>query len=352
MRTPQAPSGDVAVLEEIAEWHDQVRREAGSAGAGYRAALQNLEKAVYTFAQAPQPERLDALLRSLGRMERSVAQHAGGVLRRGDRPRVRPLQGLTRHWVSAQPDAAVRIALALASIQAAGKRGEVGPIRGHLEPVACIGKSWGWGRHDDATVVWGGDSLIGNLCAVLERRVTEARAANLSPAPLSARFGVSAADIAEFLRDDSGLNDGRIADLIWAFGGLADSAWATLAKSHATRQAGDEQEPPNAYTLLKLALLPSEVTPPRGLGTRSWPRRPQPFESRPIALLHAGRMAEAIELAGRRLRVEGLPPLATDFLYAGSAARLEAALLIPVCGEAIGHLEQRVLQPPPDGGAT
>lgn len=346
LRTAATPSPNAHILDEIAIWREQLRRELSSAGPTYGTAVHALEAAMYRFAQHPdRAERLEALLRAMGRAEREAARYAAGALHRGAIVGLRPLQGLSARWLPAldSRDMAVEVALALASIRPVGDRGQLGPFRAHLEPALQKGQRWSWGLPGAPTVVWGNGTLVDNLGRVLERRITEASMHNLTPAPLAARYGVTVGTLAEFLANSVAEEDQRIADLLWAFGALTDGAWQHIA--HPARQAGVPQ-PPNAYAVLKLTLLPARGADLAQRQARIWGGERQPFEPRVVPLLRANRPEDAVRLAGRRLRVDGLPPLATDFAFGGDCARLEASLLIPLASSAVPGLERRVLKPP------
>jgi len=348
--TPQAPRARVGILAEIETWHRALRSAANAAS--YNVALRRLEAAMFAFTEFPDDMHLETLLRAMGRAEQTTADYAAGARRKDPAARVPSLlQGLSGRWLPEQGSPETRIALALAGTGEAGRNG-IEPLRIHLEPVEQIGQRWDWAAQDKPTVVWGGGDLVRNLCAVLERRTTEALQRQVAPASLNSRYGVRAGDIAAFLANE--LDDDRIGELLWAFTGLSEGFWARGLSGTTNRiDPGPEVDalpPPNAYTLLKLALLPSAPTWPtdRRSPARSWSINPRPFEQRLVGLLRAGQVREALVLAGRRLRIAGLPPLATDFLYAGDPARLEAALLIPICAASIRSLEDRVLAPRSD----
>ena len=342
IRTPEVPNTRAGLLGEVDGWHGELRRAAGGAGASFQVALRDLEEAMFRFAQFPEDDPLIALLQAMGRMEQAASRAVAAVRRRDQAaPVPRPLQGLSRRWLPEQgEDASVRIAAALAGIGAERKDGReaIGALRAHLEPVERKGRGWAWGPPDDPAVVWGGGGLVRDLCAILERRLTEALQRDHSPAPLSAPAGLSEGDVAAFL--DGRVDDRRIADLLWAFSALS-------ARMRGDVAFGGDEPLPNAYTLLKLTLLPQEPIPPSPAHRpgQSWRRQDdRVFEPRVVWLLRAGRLREALDLAGRRPRIAGLPPLATDFLFDGDLARLEAALLLPVSAAAIARLERRVLK--------
>lgn len=63
-----------------------------------------------------------------------------------------------------------------------------------------------------------------------------------------------------------------------------------------------------------------------------------------VPLLRAGRIADTMEIAERRLKSSGVVPLTSDFYYPESeGGRLAAALLIPIDQTAINEIAKLIL---------
>ncbi len=226
------------------------------------------------------------------------------------------------------------LAAALASITGEGKRGA---FRASLEPVEVKGGSVNW-TTDDAGAVWGASALDENLAAVLQRRSIDARGAGLSHPLMEGRRVASLRAVDLLLRGET--DDERIEELLR---GLALIDWRNDAASGGERM--DNSVPsslPRVYALLKLLFLPE--------GKLSRARQAEPIEIKHepsiIPLLRAGRVPDALEVAQRRLRASGLIAFTDQFHFPEeAAARLAAALLIPISARAATSLAERVLRP-------
>jgi CRISPR-associated protein Csx17 len=146
-----------------------------------------------------------------------------------------------------------------------------------------------------------------------------------------------------FLRrdtDDERIKDERLEELLR---GLALIDWRNdVATGAKQTDASVPPSLPRAYALLKLLFLPE--------GKLSRARQAEPVwikhEPSIIPLLRAGRAADALEVAQRRLRSSGLVAFTDQFHFPDEdGARLAAALLIPISARAATSLAETVLRP-------
>lgn len=270
-----------------------------------------LDDGIYAALTRGQPADLQSILETLGEIERWISKN--------DRVRAEHLKhplgafqtGLDAAWLKGADDRSVeyRIAAALASIPRSDK---VGPLRANLTPVDPL-KPWQWARHGSQQH-WIGGTFAQRLANVLRRRLLdEGRLGSSAPGKDGLR--ASLGEIAAFI--DGRVDDSRIERLLFGL---------SLLKWNGARLDGapDEQRPPHAYALLRLAFA-------RKIGRD----HVIPAESAILPLLLARRVPEACALAIRRLRSSGLDPvqcLAAETFRDASLdpERLAAALLIPV----------------------
>jgi CRISPR-associated protein Csx17 len=293
---------------------------------------EQIEEAIFDLCASGEAEHLRATLLALGEAEAEVA--------RGPRFReehgMQPLSGLSERWAHECDDetAEFEVAAALASI--GGEHGR-GAFRTSLEPVEVSGPFVSW-TTDDAGAVWGAGTLAENLSAVLHRRSVDARRDGLSH-PLTDGRRVASLDVVEsFL--NGGFDDERAEALLR---GLALIDWHHAAPRTLRPGAKDAPELPRAYALLKLLFLPE------GKFVREWGSEPVFIKHEPsvVPLLRAERVAEALEVAARRLRASGLIPFTSEFRYPeDEGPRLAAALLIPIGERDVRELARMVLRPP------
>lgn len=296
-------------------------------------ARKRIEEAIFKLCARGDVEDLRETFIALGAAE---AELANGERFRGEK-NVRPLTGLSLDWLWKRDDGRAefrcddgthefRIAAALASIRGAG---DVGALRSNLEPFDR--KTGQWGKNGNS-VVWSAAALEENLAAVLHRRSVEARMNSLSHPPLKSDYVASLEAVDAFLA--RGTDDHRIEEFLRAL--------VLLDWSFASAKEAPKVPPslPRAYALLKLLFLPEgklQLKPGGEVITVK-------HEPTVVPLLRAGRVADALEVAGRRLTASGLMPLAKDFFFPGEdGARLAAALLIPVDTPSVRELAKLVL---------
>ena len=153
---------------------------------------------------------------------------------------------------------------------------------------------------------------------------------------MSSRFA-SLKAIAAFL--DRETDDERIEELLR---GLILLDWSKDDRVFAPAKETRHVPPslPRAYALLKLIFLPEGKLQLKQGGDSIIIKH----EPTIIPLLRAGRVADALDLAERRLKASGLVPLTKDFYFpAEDGARLAAALLIPIDEPSIRELAKLVL---------
>lgn len=334
----------VQLLDELDPWLEPWRRAArgDDLPARYRSVLQRVDRSILDFCSRGGTGRLQMVLRGIGRAERTLAT-SPPKLREGQR--LRPLQLESPEWVAACDDgsATYRLAVSIASIWG---QGEVGRLRSYLEPVERAYGRYQW-TDQTLSVSWGAGKLADNLASVLERRCLDGRRAQSDPTgalPLGGWMPAEPADVQQFL--EGSVDDERLTDLLWALSCLEWTGEAELPSRT------DIEEPLPAhlarpYALLKLLFLS------RPLGTTAGEEiriRPEPTILR---LLRARRIADACEVAIRRLRASGLPPLGTGrhrpgrlpqfHLPSPHRARIGGALLVPV--RRVSGLARLVLKP-------
>ena len=331
------------VLFDLDIWMERLRSSAASSGApaGLGPVLRRIESAVFEFCQRGDASGLQNVLIAVGHAQRWLSK--SGLRKESDRGRgVPPLHSLSHSWLESADDgsAEFRLACALASIrheQAPGER-RVGPIRENMEPVDIGGRT-GW-KEDSVSFVWTAGDALANMLAVLERRCLEGRMQSLKDAhtPLNSANPARLDDIAAFVAGS--VDAQRVVELALP---LSFVRYWPHAKADVSRQAAPDFLPV-AYTAMKLTLLP---------GKFEWPKHDISVEIRMepkmVALLRAGRMMEAYQVARRRLWASGLSSLLAQPGIADRSAcgyRLAAALLFPLDRSSYSALAEHALMVP------
>jgi CRISPR-associated protein Csx17 len=358
-RLPVRQVPGARLLDQLDVWLNAYRRIADDTDTSPRfgAALRSIDRATIDACRnGDSPLYMQAVLRSVGRAKRELA-HGRKV--REERPWVHPLGELSHDWLSACDDGSPQYRLAVSLASMPGRRDHHRPLRMYLEPVVRIGRNH-W-KYDNAVngVVWTNTDLASNLAAVLIRRLREganqptpsSTPGGYSNDPLWApmRFRPALADVLAFIEEDT--NDVELTDLLW---GLSAIDFANR-EFRFTRPVQMERLIPTDFALLKLVYLDQPIVRPGIEGSiKVKVRREPPI----IALLQAGRLEEALEVACRRLYVSGLPP----YLMAPIAGiakrvagvpssttrnhRLLAALLFPLRPRAIDRLVELTIREP------
>lgn len=301
-------------------------------------ARKRIEEAIFKLCARGDVEDLRETFGALGAAEAELAN--GEKFRAGDdkkRP-LSPLTGLSLRWLYECDDRSdeFRIAAALASIRG---EGEVGALRSNLEPFDHATRQW---AKNSKSVVWSAAALEENLAAVLHRRSIEARMNSLSHPPLeSSRFASLRAVKAFINRESDGgsFDDEKLEELLRAMI-LIDWSGDRTTSASADEKRLVPPELPRAYALLKLLFLPGGRLQLKEGGEQVNIKH----EPTVVPLLRAGRVADALAVAGRRLVASGLIPLTTDFFFPkNEGARLAAALLIPIDEPSVRALARLVL---------
>ena len=268
-----------------------------------------------------------------------------------------PCPPLSRKWMRDDAnDADLRLARAIAGIAAWGessdpKRSAVEAIRSNLLPVSRSNrhsKLWNWDATSRSAVWSRGASLTTNFIAVLRRRLIDAQRGSGEGLPLWSSHGASYADLLTYWKGD--IDEGRLAELIHGFA-LVDSGRWNQDDINDWQQQRQERcetpdidtsqiyfvdevprgklrvptwlktdfdsacELPRVYHLLKLCFVGGRL--PRRPVERESVRRTgkEPFVPKcldVLSLLEAGRLAEGVQLAARRLRGKGYPTVLVD----------------------------------------
>jgi CRISPR-associated protein Csx17 len=186
------------------------------------------------------------------------------------------------------------------------------PVRQNLEG--------GWGWHPESRVaVWGEGRLIANVCRVVARRQLEADRAEGSVKPFLFRAGAASGDVTALLMGK--LDEDRVAGLV-----------AGLVQARVPERLASEGQTaalPAAYCVLKPFFVPDSLLSgflPSG--------RALPLPRELMALLKAGHVQDALDIAWRRLHAAGFPlprhPNAAPSAAGVDGPRLLAALAVPV----------------------
>jgi len=362
---PDRPRAGMRLLADLDSWLPQLRNFGDKGPGELQVACRQLENAIFNYCRYGRREDLQQILVALGQAEQAVALRASRNQEQEEVP-IAPFRSLSSQWVAEADDGsdAYRLALAIASIHQHYPAGEsqrqsLQPLRANLEPVEYDKGRWKW-KPMSPSVAWQPGPLARNLAAILERRLLEASNVASPELPLASRYGVDLDVVAWWLADDSA--DRRIAELIPGLA-LVDYSQPIQLKQ-APKGLEDTPPLPRAYALLKLLFLPHPLVPPspdrpywRLAGPNEQGIRIKP-EMRILALLRAGRIEEACQVAYRRLRASGLVPLPgpqasrpvreRDWLETAGLdpQRLAAALLIPITPAAVHAAASLVLRPP------
>ena len=333
------------VLFDLDPWLENLRRRVSdrNAPAGLGTALRRIDQAIIEFCQRGQPRDLQNVLIAVGHAERWLATSS---LRKATYP-VLPLNIRSPQWLTQADDrtAEFRLARALASIlrKPAMGQAQVGPIRDNLEPVECRQRT-DW-KEGSKSFVWTSGNTFSNMLAVLERRCLESRMSGLDCLPLDSAYSARLEDVAQFL--NGGLDTQRIADLVLPLSLVRYRGRSETERSFAQRAPINQLGLPAAYAVMKLTLLPDEFSCPEFGEDRDISMEP-----RMLAMLRAGRVKEAYQVAYRRLKASGLQPLLDNPGIADRSEqgrRLAAALLFPLGQGAHQALAERALRRPMDG---
>lgn len=355
LRVQETPVRGIHLLDQLDRSLDAWRRSARDNEGHYAAAVRGVDAAMFNLAQRSGAERdpraMLAVLAAVGRAARTFAGLAVAQRRRGEEPCYRPLQGLSDEWLEACDDGSVELRLAAAL---AGIGGASGALRTNLEPVMSLRGRWGWAREVGPEIVWSTAApLPANLERVLERRCMDAQRTTVEQeegasgvaeegrrsnhlVPMAGRWPASLADIGAFLAGT--VDDDLLGDVTWGLCGVTvRGARSGLARGELTEGRASL---PRAYALLKLLFSPRALRPRNG-------NIVVPYVAAILPLLRAARVADAMEMAARRLRASGLVPLSNEYAVSPvTSRRLTAALAFPITNHALDGCDHMVLRQP------
>ena len=324
---------NIDLLAQIDGWIDRLRRAVGGKNppSSVVSALRSLDRAVMGYCQRGDKPSLAAVFTALANLEAMLARSFGWCKDKN----ISPMPRLQQGWLEAVGEDSVEFRLALALASLAAPRGQY-PIIENVSPIDLSSRWPRWGRQDSRELVWSDADIEGSLIAMLTRRVMKAK---------------SRADTSYY--DDQGLHSARLEDVACFIEGQCDDrqlvAWFRCcllidAKALRRYEPVDHQEsrssaPPLSYSLLKLCFAGRPVR------EVSVPMVPSILRTG-----SAGMMSRAIELAHRRLRGSGLPPIIDarshrSVVSPRQARRTLAALVFPVCGAWIEALGRKTLDP-------
>lgn len=230
---------------------------------------------------------------------------------------------LSEDWIKAVWDARpeVRIAAALAGLRHKPANDHeapnAGPLIDNLAP-------------DGAHACWAGRDLPARMLATLRRRTLDGGQSDLSP--FTSKLLAKPEDVTAFL--EGRLNDDLIEDLCFAF------VRAKLPDGLSTQGPPEELRRWPSYCVLKQFF--AWQTHPTPNAPKDDPRcRP---DLQITGLLLGGRLAQAVDIAIRRLRIAGLQPSIQSGKDSEESARLGGALLIPVWG--VGPMRSMIATQP------
>jgi CRISPR-associated protein Csx17 len=297
-------------LDPITNRLDQFMRGFKLAPASLLQARQQIDEDIFACTMQPDALRFLKVIRSLGRMEKLLAQRD-----LSKNPKLsQPLFGLTPHWISQCDDGSVeiRIASALASIH---QSGNVGPLRSNMAGVS-VNHPWKWATQD-CQQHWFGSDLIEKLGNILTYRLMDAERKQVSIVPLEGNLELSPYDIMPFLRGET--DDAKIEDLLW---GLTLVDWKRAGLTTVQKKWS---KPASATIISRTWALLKLLHTPKGIKGQS-PKREKSISN----LLQAGRIDEACNKAIQRLKVSNLKPFPVHFEEELDPARLLASLMIPI----------------------
>lgn len=309
-----------AVLADLDGWLDKVRR-AKNPPASVRRGLKAVEDSIFRMAEAgdDRPGLMQGILIAVGDLEMALARSYSA---RSDYSDPFPLQRLTDKWVGLCYDrtAEFRLAASLASV-AQGKG--VGRIRTNVEPVAYDTKKGGvrW-LPGSVSAVPHGAPLGRYATSILQRRMIDAERANAKHAPTRGTIPAPLPDIDAFLH--SRLDPGRILKLLVPLSFVEPAKGHTLWEKEVWER---DAAVPYAFAVLKMLFL-----------ERDFGDRRIRYEASVVALLGAGRLGDALDIAQRRLFASGVGNAvragggrrAAAGVAPGVARNLAPAMLFPI----------------------
>ncbi|MBZ0232892.1 MAG: type I-U CRISPR-associated protein Csx17 [Deltaproteobacteria bacterium] len=305
------------LMDEIGDWIDRLQREADDAPARFVVSFGVLADAVFdVLTRDAEPTRWQSLIAAIDEVQR--VQSSGTAFKVG------PCPTLSAGWLDAaaddSPEWRLAVSLGSAARRYTGGR-PIDSVRAHSLPLDP-NKIWRYAIGadkrlvNDPRVVMAGRDSLGDLIALVERRLVEASQRSERTLDLVAPYGAGARldDLARFLAGDVDVD--RTVTLGRA---LIAVDWPRVRLRRAQARAR-EHRPDEAWEALRLCGLPFKVR------ERTIAMNPAMFRR-----LAGGDVPGAVELALRRLRASGFrPPLAAAIADASSARRWAAAFAFPI----------------------
>jgi CRISPR-associated protein Csx17 len=309
------------LVDDLSGWLDRLHRAARNKNAPARLvhAERRLADAVFAaLTHDHTPDRWQAILLAAADIESLQATGTGieaGVL-----------SGLRPEWVEAVNDGTPEFRLALALGSAAASYFKDRPsdsIRHHLLPLEPGARRFQIADKklvNDPRVVATGRDPLGDLAAIVERRLIEAAQKGQRQLRLVAAAGCCARfdDLTQFLSGAVDLD--RLFGLARAFMALD---WKKWDKCHAQtlRQPQDGNMPEECWLAVRLCCLPFAIDENHDI----------PADERIVRMLISGDAVRAIEIARQRLRSVGIrPPMYAGTTDSETARRWAAALAFPI----------------------
>lgn len=377
----------VDLLSEIDLWLDIFRTKASSGPASIQRVLRQLEEAIFALCQFPDSSRTQRVLIALGQCQRDLGKSFRWAT--SDKVGLRPLRPLSPQWLDDANDNSVewRLAVSLASLyhtvkNPSSSESETAPqgssesakkttkhtyLRYFLDPVAITVSSSGlevhWRDNLDRDLTWHDGDIFDVLCNTMQRRWFHINHSDGD----RATFYAHPSDLADWIEGRVDIQ--RFQELLW---GCLLTDWPRLKKPAAARPSFHRAvRPDDLYTLFKLcfpghtlantlskkndssedATRPQDSSQDFSQETR-WQEEDERDDGIVIPLvpaiyryLVAGNVAQATQMAVRRLRGSGLHPrffsaFRNDSVY---LRRLAASLLFPIHPHQLQRLAQGVL---------
>jgi CRISPR-associated protein Csx17 len=326
----------VAELEK-SDWLARFRRHARQREAPSRlqSLVSRLENALFDLTRSEHFERVQNVIIRLGEAQAYLSRSPGA------REAVPPVPALSSAWVRAADDGSdeFRIGAALAGLHATVTNGasrRALPMAVHFAPIDER-RRWLDGTGHDMT--WGPGTLTANLHALVTRRLQSAEHLALADSPWEAHVRVPLAAIGAWL--DSAIDERRISAL------LQGLVLARIPESLPHVQASRLPVPP-AYAVLKPMFAArgqlAKLTVSGHEQGRTFDPGPPREAATAARLLAANRVADAVELAVRRLRAAGRPAV-MSFRNTGhpqDGRLLLAALAVPLADLDFARILDRI----------
>jgi CRISPR-associated protein Csx17 len=320
------------LIDDIGNWIDRLQRKADEAPARFFVHIGVLADAVFDVLTRPaEAARWQSVLAAIDEVQR--VQASGSAFEVG------PCPTLSAGWLDAAADDSPewRLAVSLGSAARAHKEGRpVDSVRAHALPLDPK-KRWRYATGadkrlvNDPRVVMTGRDPLGDLIALVDRRLIEATQRGTRTLPLVASHGVGARldDLTCFLSGEVDVE--RVVKLARA---LMAVDWERVRRPRPPLDSYDLR-PDEAWEALRLCALPFSVRERKIATDAAMFRR-----------LASGDVSGASELALRRLRASGFrPPLATAFADLASARRWAAAFAFPIDSVVADAMAQRFQNP-------